>query len=243
MWEQLSAGGCSAVDARRYATPILASDLADLYSKALEARLTGVYHITGAERTNQYRFAAEVAVAFGLTGRQVNLVAPEVASRAYVDETSLNTRAIRRVLETPLPMLREGLVRWATEAILGRRRTRCQLSGRPRWVPCTMLPAAANWLRFRPIVRFRATIDFERRNRYDRKITTCVGAAFPQVLYFVELTAVFHHSSGRPSHSRRARRRDADHGHHRLVTERRRFAANHRGCRQYCLGLCVWRSF
>jgi dTDP-4-dehydrorhamnose reductase len=121
VWEQLSTGGCSAVDARRYATPILAADLAELYGKALEARLTGVYHITGAERTNQYRFAAEVAVAFGLTGRQVNLVAPEVASRAYVDETSLNTRAIRRALETPLPMLREGLLRWATEALLGRR--------------------------------------------------------------------------------------------------------------------------
>jgi dTDP-4-dehydrorhamnose reductase len=121
VWEQLSAGGCSAVDARRYATPILASDLAELYHKALETRLTGAYHITGAERTNQYRFAAEVAVAFGLTGRQVNLVAPEVACRAYVDETSLNTRAVRRALETPLPMLREGLLRWATEALLGRR--------------------------------------------------------------------------------------------------------------------------
>jgi hypothetical protein len=77
--------------------------------------------MTGAERTNQHRFAAEVAVAFGFTGRQVNLVAPEVASRAYVDETSLNTRAIRRTLETPLPMLREGLSRWATEGMLGRR--------------------------------------------------------------------------------------------------------------------------
>ena len=121
VWEQLSAGGCAAVDARRYATPILASDLAELYHKALEARLGGVYHITGAERTNQYRFAAELAVAFGFTGRQVNLIAPEVASRAYVDETSLNTRAIRRTLETPLPMLREGLQRWATEALLGRR--------------------------------------------------------------------------------------------------------------------------
>ena len=121
VWEQLSTGGCSAVDARRYATPILASDLAELYKKSLEARLTGVYHITGAERTNQYRFAAELAVAFGFTGRQVNLVAPEFAARAYVDETSLNTRAIRRALETPLPMLREGLSRWATEALLGRR--------------------------------------------------------------------------------------------------------------------------
>ncbi len=121
MWEQLSTGGCSVVDSRRYATPVLASDLAELYAKALEARLTGMYHITGAERTNQYRFAAELAVAFGFTGRQVNLVAPEIASRAYVDETSLNTRAIRRALESPLPMLREGLSRWATEAILGRR--------------------------------------------------------------------------------------------------------------------------
>jgi dTDP-4-dehydrorhamnose reductase len=121
VWEQLAIGGRSAVDARRYATPILASDLAELYCKALQVRLTGVFHITGAERTNQYRFAAEVAVAFGFTGRQVNLIPPEVASRAYVDETSLNTRAIRRALETPLPMLREGLSRWATEALLGRR--------------------------------------------------------------------------------------------------------------------------
>lgn len=122
LYGQLSVGASATVDARRYATPILAADLADLVERALRARLEGIFHITGAERANQHRFAAELAVACGLTGRQVLLAAPaeKAAARPYVEETSLNTRGIRRALETPLPMLREGLSRFAAQAAAAR---------------------------------------------------------------------------------------------------------------------------
>lgn len=132
-WERLSAGEAFTVDAHRYATPILASDLALLYDRALGMRLSGTYHITGAERTNQHRFAAELAVAFSFTGRQVHLTQPDArtGARPYVEETSLGSRAVRRALECPLPMLREGLQRFAEQqaggwrdTLLGSRRSR-----------------------------------------------------------------------------------------------------------------------
>jgi dTDP-4-dehydrorhamnose reductase len=130
VWHALSEGRCATVDATRYATPILASDLAELLQQALRAGLQGVCHLAGAERTNQYRFAAELAVACGFTGRQVLLAPPEgVATRPIVDETSLNTRLVRRVLESPLPMLREGLARFSRQA--------------PEASAC---PAASEWL-------------------------------------------------------------------------------------------------
>ncbi len=121
VWEQLIAGQACEVDAQAYATPILASDLAELVDRAIQAELCGLFHLTGAERTSQYRFAAELAVTFGLTGRQVLLTAPSQTPppRPFVNETSLNTRAIRRALEQPLPMLREGLNRFAEQIASG----------------------------------------------------------------------------------------------------------------------------
>jgi dTDP-4-dehydrorhamnose reductase len=111
------------VDAQNYATPILATDLAELVARALEVDLRGLYHITGAERASQYRFAAEMAVAFGLTGRQVLLEPPtnRGSQRPFRDETSLNTALARRELRMPLPMLREGLLRFAEQAMNGHR--------------------------------------------------------------------------------------------------------------------------
>ena len=40
------------VDGWRYATPILAADLAEFLLRAAERNLTGLYHLSGAERTN-----------------------------------------------------------------------------------------------------------------------------------------------------------------------------------------------
>ncbi|MBS0207453.1 MAG: sugar nucleotide-binding protein [Planctomycetes bacterium] len=123
VYEQLSQGLPCPVDAQNYATPILVTDLAELMHRALTVDLRGVYHLTGAERTSQYRFAAEMAVAFGLTGKQVRLEPPARRSttRAYHDETSLNTALARRELRVPLPMLREGLFRFAEQTVNGHR--------------------------------------------------------------------------------------------------------------------------
>ncbi len=116
VWTNLTTGQGCPVDAQNYATPILAADLGKLLVKALELNLRGIYHLTGAERASQYRFAAEMAVTFGLTGRQVLLEPPKrKTNRPFMDETSLNTAAARRDLRMPLPMLREGLARFAEQ--------------------------------------------------------------------------------------------------------------------------------
>ena len=55
-------------DGRRYATPILASDLADLLWRAYELRLCGLYHLAGAERTT--RVSICVGIGRGTRPRQ-----------------------------------------------------------------------------------------------------------------------------------------------------------------------------
>ncbi|HWB07858.1 MAG TPA: sugar nucleotide-binding protein [Pirellulales bacterium] len=119
MWQLLSQGETCEVDAERHATPILASDLAGLVYLALEKKLTGLLHLTGAERTSPFRFAAELALAAGFAGRHVRVAKDVAPRRPNVDETSLNTYRARRELETPLPLLREGLARFAEQAANG----------------------------------------------------------------------------------------------------------------------------
>ncbi len=114
-WQLLSQGEPCEVDAQRHATPILATDLAVLIYRALRARLHGLIHIAGAERTSPFRFAAELALACNFAGRLVRLK-DEAPRRPHADETSLNTHRVRRELETPLPLLREGLSRFAEQA-------------------------------------------------------------------------------------------------------------------------------
>jgi len=120
-WTALSQGAACEVDAERHATPILASDLAELICRALELELRGVLQIAGAERTSPFRFAAALAGACGFAGRQIRLPEGAPARRGNVDETSLNTQLVRRQLGAPLPLLRESLARFADQATSGYR--------------------------------------------------------------------------------------------------------------------------
>lgn len=116
-FEQLVAQQACPVDAVRHATPLLASDLADIVHAALNKGLRGVYHATGAERVSPHRFAAQLASVLGLTGRQVRLETPaDPPVRIRMDETSLNTQRIRKTLGISLPMLREGLERFVEQS-------------------------------------------------------------------------------------------------------------------------------
>ncbi|MGC3968581.1 MAG: sugar nucleotide-binding protein [Pirellulales bacterium] len=122
MFHELTGEMPCPVDAVRHATPILATDLAERIGDAYRHNLSGLLHITGAERTSPYRFAAELAAALGVPGRFVQLTAaPERGSRVNLEETSLNTTAFRRVTKRPLPMLREGLARFTEQAFNGYR--------------------------------------------------------------------------------------------------------------------------
>lgn len=126
VWQDVVEGTSACYDPHQYATPILADDLAELLWLAYRRGLTGMYHITGAERTSAYRFAVELATAFGLAGYDPGVEAEGSLASDHLHETSLNTRLARRELEHPMPMLREGLDRFAQQAAEGfRARLRC----------------------------------------------------------------------------------------------------------------------
>lgn len=114
VFQALAARMPLAVDGRRHATPILATDLADLLWRACEKRLAGLYHLAGAERTSPHRFVLELADALGLTVGP--WLADRAASTAWHDETSLSSKRARRMLAAATPMLRDGLNRFAEQA-------------------------------------------------------------------------------------------------------------------------------
>jgi dTDP-4-dehydrorhamnose reductase len=112
IWTSLVGGGRQSLDADRYATPILAADLAGLLADAFDRRTTGVCHIAGAERVAQHQFARQLARAFGLPDDfPAAAVAGRSAEAGAADETSLATGLARQSLCRPMPTLREGLDR------------------------------------------------------------------------------------------------------------------------------------
>jgi dTDP-4-dehydrorhamnose reductase len=124
VWESLERGETVTVDASSFATPIPAVDAAELVLRCCRARLSGVVHIVGAERTSPFRFAQELAEAGGFDRRLV--VANEIDSLGGDStvrscETSLASRLVRRELGVALPLLRETVRRFVDEATSGYR--------------------------------------------------------------------------------------------------------------------------
>ncbi len=131
VWETLLEGRSVRFAPERHATPILASHLAEFLSMAYRRGLRGRYHVAGAERTSAYRFAVELAAAFGLGGADALGEAPPHAWGVsdHLHETSLSTRRARRALGRPMPVLREGLDQFAAQAAHGyRARLQCGLA-------------------------------------------------------------------------------------------------------------------
>ena len=71
VWQSMAEGRACVLDPRRYATPILATDLAGLLDRACRIGLTGLYHIAGEERISEYCFAAALAAAFDLSDYRI----------------------------------------------------------------------------------------------------------------------------------------------------------------------------
>lgn len=115
-FEALSSGGSLEADGRRHATPILATDLAELLWRAYERRLTGLVHLAGAERASRFRFVTALATALALAAPSFHADHGETSSAGWHEETSLNSKRARRMLEMATPLLREGLDRFAAQA-------------------------------------------------------------------------------------------------------------------------------
>ena len=99
---------------------------------AWQRRLRGVYHLAGAERASPVRLAVELARQQGERCPLASLSAasdPSISS-GLARETSLGTRRGRRELALPMPLLREGLARFAAQAANGHRdRLRSAVTG------------------------------------------------------------------------------------------------------------------
>ena len=100
-------------DGTRYASPILAADLADLLAQAFSHEISGLVHLSGAERTNQYRFACELASALNVAAPRVSEIAKVAASES---ETSLRSMRGSEIPGMKLPLLRDGLTRFVEQA-------------------------------------------------------------------------------------------------------------------------------
>jgi dTDP-4-dehydrorhamnose reductase len=113
MLESLRAGESVARDYFRHATPILATDLANLLPACWAANLEGLFHIAGAERVNPFRFACLVADEFRVAMSCIEPLEVSIDARKAFGggETSLQTRKVRKLVDLSVPLLREGLAR------------------------------------------------------------------------------------------------------------------------------------
>jgi dTDP-4-dehydrorhamnose reductase len=114
-------------DCIRHATPLLATDLADILERACLEQLSGTYHVAGAERVSPTQFAQRLADQFDLpwlcVRREQSLL--ERPEGFGAGETSLQTKKIRKALCVAMPMLSEGLGRLRAQQLNGFRDRLC----------------------------------------------------------------------------------------------------------------------
>jgi dTDP-4-dehydrorhamnose reductase len=113
----------SSLDSIRHATPILATDLAEILEQALAIQLQGCYHVAGAERISPLGFAQRLAGQFNLpwvpVARESALT--QAPTGFGSGECSLQTKKIRRDLCVAMPLLCESLDRLESQQINGHR--------------------------------------------------------------------------------------------------------------------------
>ena len=104
-------------DINRIATPVLATDAAELIWRALEREVTGTLHCVGAEHIDRVSLARRAVAAYGLDETLLQVGAPPRQQRADPATTHASTRpTTARRLDVELPdvdKLLEGLA-WAS---------------------------------------------------------------------------------------------------------------------------------
>lgn len=120
---KLQMGQRPRIDCLRHGSPILATDLAVVLSKAWRCGLTGPYHIAGSERVNPLQFARRLAHQFALPFA-IDSEAETLSDRVQGfgrGESSLQTRKVRRALGIGLPLVSEGIQRLYEQHLGGHR--------------------------------------------------------------------------------------------------------------------------
>lgn len=109
----LEDGTAGPFDFLRHATPILATHFAEILAASWGAKLGGIYHICGAERTNPNQFVIRLADEFGLQApRAVNGNQTLDRPRGFgCGESALHTTKIRKALGIAMPTIADALQR------------------------------------------------------------------------------------------------------------------------------------
>jgi len=130
--DRIRIGETSSIDCVRHATPLLATDLAELLEQTFSSDLSGLIHLGGAERINPYRFATMLASQFGYPCSVTGTLDPVTDRKSDfgTGETSLNNRRARNELQLGLPMMEEAIQRFHEQS-LGDFRDQFQHHGRP----------------------------------------------------------------------------------------------------------------
>ncbi|REJ88615.1 MAG: hypothetical protein DWQ29_08335 [Planctomycetota bacterium] len=110
-------------DCIRHASPLLATDLADILDRAHEEGIAGLYHIAGAERISPLQFAQRLADQFDLPWLTIRSEQSltELPEGFGAGETSLQTKKVRKALCVAMPMLTESLSRLRAQQLNGYR--------------------------------------------------------------------------------------------------------------------------
>ncbi len=119
----LETGSADHFDSVRHATPMLASDLAEVIVQAYHDQLSGVCHISGGERINPSQFASRLAAQFEVPAplpRVVGILSDRPIGFGC-GETSLLSGKARSALGFTPPLLEESLQRLADQSENGYR--------------------------------------------------------------------------------------------------------------------------
>jgi dTDP-4-dehydrorhamnose reductase len=106
-----------------FVSPILATDLAAMLLRMLQAGLSGLYHVAGAECVSKHAFGIHVAGAFGLDAGLIRPASVDEAGLRAPRPKKLCLRCDRasRALGMRMPGLEEGLTRFRMQRSDGHR--------------------------------------------------------------------------------------------------------------------------
>jgi len=121
LWAAICHGRPCRASGTRYASPILATDFADLLWKARTKGLHGKYNLACAERANMWQVATALAAAARLPLGVMRFDPSLTEDTSAGQETSLDSRHAQRALETRLPRLSDGIDRFVEQATSGYR--------------------------------------------------------------------------------------------------------------------------
>ncbi|MCA8995526.1 MAG: sugar nucleotide-binding protein [Planctomycetaceae bacterium] len=134
MLSEISARRVVEQDYIRHATPMLATDLAEIIDRACQENLTGTYHVGGAERISPLTLAQRLADTFDLPWLSLRKEAAltETPQGFGASECSLQTKAIRKELCVAMPLLSESLERLKEQSDNGYRARLASTNATPK---------------------------------------------------------------------------------------------------------------